>query len=421
MPFALAVLQAADAAAGRRPVDNDAIRMDIETGLANLLFYTDLPRSYAHARRAGAIAQTQGPSEGAIEALRAVGMTALGMRRYEESRQALAEALARAERLDASGVQAVLLPYLGQAEGALGHPEAARASLARAVALAERVGDATLVHNARYFLNSELLKTGHCRDALGPARIEADWALAGVNDTNDYLGPAYALLIYSRALTSCGDATQGLAFIDKALALVPPVATDGERVRFVMERVNALTALGRLGDAGAQIDRAFAMVNEAGGDFRETAGVIRRRYLVAVGKGDEALQDFRGHPPKADADAPPVTQLARRTEEAALLLAAGHRDEARAAATAALTIVDAQADRDLFEEREARLTAVLGQVLLQDGPAAEAVTMLRKSLALHVKVYGPVHSPAMVAVRSALAEAERRAGVGSSARPSTSG
>jgi len=53
--------------------------------------------------------------------------------------------------------------------------------------------------------------------ALGPARIEADWALAGVNDTNDYLGPAYALLIYSRALTSCGDATQGLAFIDKAL------------------------------------------------------------------------------------------------------------------------------------------------------------------------------------------------------------
>ena len=421
MDEALAVLQAADAAAGRRPVDNDAIRMDIETGLANLLFYTDLPRSYAHARRAGAIAQTQGPSEGAIEALRAVGMTALGMRRYEESRQALAEGLARAERLDASGVQAVLLPYLGQAEGALGHPEAARASLARAVALAERVGDATLVHNARYFLNSELLKTGHCRDALGPARIEADWALAGVNDTNDYLGPAYALLIYSRALTRCGDATQGLAFIDKALALVPPVATDGERGRFVMERVNALTALGRLGDAGAQIDRAFAMVNEAGGDFRETAGVIRRRYLVAVGKGDEALQDFRGHPPKDDADAPPVTQLARRTEEAALLLAAGHRDEARAAATAALAIVDVQADRDLFEEREARLTAVLGQALLQEGRAAEAVTMLRKSLALHVKVYGPVHSPAMVAVRSALAEAERRAGVSSSARPSTSG
>jgi len=421
MDESLAVLQAADAAAARRPVDNDAIRMDIETGLANLLFYTDLARSYAHARRAAAIAQTQGPSEGAIEALRAMGMTALGMRRYEESRQALAEGLARAERVNASGAQAILLPYLGKAEGALGHPEAARASLARAVGLAERVGDATLVHNARYFLNSELLKTGHCRDALGPARIEADWALAGVNDTNDYLGPAYALLIYSRALTSCGDATQGLAFIDKALALVPPVATDGERGRFVMERVNALTALGRLADAGAQIDRAFAMVNEAGGDFRETAGVIRRRYLVAVGKGDEALQDFRGHPPKADADAPPVTQLARRTEEAALLLAAGRREEARAAAAAALAIVDAQADRDFFQEREARLTAVLGQALLQEGRAAEAVTMLRKSLDLHVKVYSPVHSPATVAVRSTLAEAERRAKVSSSARPSTSG
>jgi len=162
-------------------------------------------------------------------------------------------------------------------------------------------------------------------------------------------------------------------------------------------------------------------VRQAGECFLETARVIRRRYLVAVGKGDEALQDFRGHPPKADADAPPVTQLARRTEEAALLLAAGHRDEARAAATAALAIVDAQADRDLFEEREARLTAVLGQALLQEGRSAEAVTMLRKSLALHVKVYGPVHGPAMVAVRSALVEAERRAGVSSSARPSTSG
>jgi len=228
-------------------------------------------------------------------------------------------------------------------------------------------------------------------------------------------------LVYSRALISCVDATQGLAFINKALALVPPVATDGERGRFVMERVNALTALGRLGDAGAQIDRAFAMVRQAGECFLETARVIRRRYLVAVGKGDEALQDFRGHPPKADVDAPPVTQLARRTEEAALLLAAGHRDEARAAATAALAIVDAQADRDLFEEREARLTAVLGQALLQEGRSAEAVTMLRKSLALHVKVYGPVHGPAMVAVRSALVEAERRAGVSSSARPSTSG
>lgn len=149
MDEALAVLQAADAAAGRRPVDSDAIRMDIETGLANVLFYTDLPRSYAHARRAGAIAQTQGTSEGSIEALRAVGMTALGMRRYEESRQALAEGLARAERLDASGVQAVLLPYLGQAEGALGHPEAARATLARAVALANYCHDRTKLLESR--------------------------------------------------------------------------------------------------------------------------------------------------------------------------------------------------------------------------------------------------------------------------------
>ena len=96
---------------------------------------------------------------------------------------------------------------------------------------------------------------------------------------------------------------------------------DGERGRFMMERVNALTALGRLGDAGAQIDRAFAMVSQAGGGFLESARVIRRRYLVAVGKGDDALQDFRDHPPKVRSHPAPC----QRRPLVPLALASTHR------------------------------------------------------------------------------------------------
>jgi len=53
------------------------------------------------------------------------------------------------------------------------------------------------------------------------------------------------------------------------------------------------------------------------------------------------------------------------------------------------------------------MTGVRGGALWRKGRAAEALPVLRKSLALHLAQYDPVHSPAVANARRALAEALR--------------
>jgi hypothetical protein len=69
-------------------------------------------------------------------------------------------------------------------------------------------------------------------------------------------------------------------------------------------------------------------------------------------------------------------------------------------------LIDGLPERRFAGDAEARLTAVLGESLLRDGRAAEALPVLQKSLALHLEQYDP-HSPAVADTRRALAKARR--------------
>lgn len=91
------------------------------------------------------------------------------------------------------------------------------------------------------------------------------------------------------------------------------------------------------------------------------------------------------------------------------MLAAGHATAAHTAAAGTLDFVDHLRERRFSGDAEARLNAVLGEALLREGRATEALPVLQKSLALHLEQYDPIHSPAVANARLTLAKAQRRA------------
>jgi len=96
-----------------------------------------------------------------------------------------------------------------------------------------------------------------------------------------------------------------------------------------------------------------------------------------------------------------------KAEEASLLLAAGRDSAARTVAANGLATIQGLPQRGFARDAEARMTGVRGGALWRKGRAAEALPVLRKSLALHLAQYDPVHSPAVANARRALAEALR--------------
>ncbi len=406
---ALAVMLKADAAAGRRATDADPVRMQIDAELARLYIRTDLPKALERARRAAAIARALGPSLEGIDALQILGEVSRTAEQPGEARDALVEALAWSDRFDARGVQGILLAELGKAQERLGQLEAAAATLARAVVLSEQLGDTAVLHNARFELARFQVRNRLLRDFLDTARPEVDWARAQRQFAESRHLPAQVMANYGRALVAYGDAARGLNALDQARALLPPETPASLHGQFIMARASALVALSRLPEAGADIERAAVMMAGRGERIAEEGRVIRRRYLVAAGKAGEALQDFNAHPPPVAAPGTkpnPLLLLPRRIEEATLLLAAGQAGAAHAAAASALALIDGLPERRFAGDAEARLTAVLGESLLHDGRAADALPVLQKSLALQLAQYDP-HSPAVADTRLALAKAQR--------------
>jgi hypothetical protein len=154
------------------------------------------------------------------------------------------------------------------------------------------------------------------------------------------------------------------------------------------------------------------------GDDRlvESLRSIRRRYWVAAGKVEQALQDFSANAPKAGTPTTPYTALRRQAEEATVLLAAGRHSDARTVATDALAAIDRLPERRFARDVEAQMTAVLGQALRQEDRVAEALPVLQKAVALHLAQYDPANSPAIAKIRLALDEAQRFARTQQAAR-----
>jgi len=408
---ALAVLLKADAVAGQRTTDSDRVRMQIDTKLARLYLRTDLAKSLQRGRRAAAIARALGPSPEGIEVLQVLAEVARAADQPDEAHAALVEALAWTDRFDARGVQSVLLSQQGMVQERLGQMEAAATTLVRAVALAERMGDAAVLHEARSGLARFQVKYGLLRDFFETAGPEVEWARAHAQSSETRHLPALVMANYGRALVAYGDAARGLAALDEARAMLPAETAPGLLGQFIAARASALIVLNRLAEAGAEIERAAAMTAGRGARVVEEVRATRRRYLVASGRAQEALQDFEAHPTPAVAPttaANPLALLPRRIEHATLLLAAGQAGAAQAAAEDALDAWGRLPESRFAGDAEAALSAVLGQALLRQGRAADALPVLRKALALHLERYHPTRSPATARVRLALAEAQRR-------------
>ncbi|RZL35488.1 MAG: serine/threonine protein kinase [Rubrivivax sp.] len=405
----LATLLTADAAASARPADDDRVRMLIDTNLAQLYFGADMGKGLARARRAAAIARRLGPSLEGISALSAQGDFERKSGHLEEARKTFVETARWIELQGADGVLSTILASLGNVQDDLGLVEAAGETLGKAAALAERLGEENGLHGARFRLANYQYRNGLLREALATAKTELAWARANGRDQSFRDLPALVMTNYARTLVTYGDAAAGLAAHDEARGLLAPQATAERRGQLLGSRADALVSLGRLAEAGADLDRAEAATGKGGFGVAESVRVVRRRYLVAIGKADEALKNFLDNPPVTVESSSPFVLLRRQPEHAMLLLASGDHDAARTMAAAALATIEALPERRFARHAQARLTAVLGEALLKEDRYAEALPVLQKSLALHLAQYDTVHSPAVAYARLALAKAERLA------------
>lgn len=402
----LVVLLQADAAARGRRHDDDAARMSIDTALANVYVNTDPPQGLARARHAAAIARAKGVSTLGIDALFTLGENARKSGHLAEARAALADAVTWIDVQGTTGELPMVLAALGSVQDELGQIEAAGATLARATTLSERIGGWSL-HATRYKLARFQYDNRLLHEASSTAEPEAAWARSLPRDQQTGDLPAVVMVNYGRTLVAYGDAERGLAALDEARALLPQ-ATNERIGPLLAARAEALVSLGRLDEAGTDVERALSATARAGDRVIDSVRAVRRRYLVAAGRPAEALQDFEAHPQKAGETDTASLRLRRQAEEAELLLACGRPADARGVATDALGALARLPERRFERDAEARLTAVLGQALLSEGRAAEALPVLHASLALHLAQYDPAHSPAVAKVRLAEAESERR-------------
>ncbi|MDY0747688.1 protein kinase [Paucibacter sp. R3-3] len=404
---ALATLLRADEAARGRHDDRDSARMMIDTGLARVYSFTELPKALERARRAAEIARSLGPSQDGIGALAMLAIMARKSGYLEEARQALMDEAAWIDQQGDTGILGDLFGVLGELQSDLGQFALAETTLNRSITLAENTRNPQNLHTARYRLARFQYENRLLNDALKTADPEVQWVhtLGRQHEFGDL--PTLVMFNFGRTLAAYGDAARGLAAIDEARALLPPQQAADRLGMLLAARAEALLELQRPDEAHADLERAVEMTSAAGGPRAEQVRIIRRRYLVAVGKADEALEDFSANPLKAGTPANTLTTLRREAEHATLLLAAGQDDMARTTAERVRAAIERLPERRFALNTEARMSALVGEALLRDGHAAEAAPALQKALAMYVEQYDPVRNPAVTALRRLLAQAQR--------------
>jgi len=406
-----AMLLEMDAVAKKRRNDRDAIRMHIDTVLASNYLNRDLPKSLERARSAAAIARERGPAQDGITVLYTLGEAARASGHLKEARDALVDAVAWTdERLQGASTQLPnTLAVLGEVESQLGQPERAGVVFARALAILERLGDPESLHVCRLKLARFQYENGLWGEARDTGGTDYAWARDLVGKKGVGRVPARVALQYGRSLVAYGDVTRGLAVLDPSLATAAPGAMNWS-AQFWAAHADALLALNRPDEAFIDVERSIATLSPAGDPkIVQAVQATRRRYWVAVGKAEEALQDFLASPPKADETTTPYTVMRRRAEEAFLQLAAGQATAARTTASGTLAAIERLPERRFTRDVEAQMTAVLGQALLRDGLAAEALPVLEQALFVHLAAFDPGH-PAIAKLRVEIAEARRRSG-----------
>jgi serine/threonine-protein kinase len=228
-------------------------------------------------------------------------------------------------------------------------------------------------------------------------------------------GAAHWIKVSTGSLLRAYGRTHGaLALTDDDAALtVSADAASGLDMAVLSGRAQAFTALGRLDEARTLLDRSHTLLRQAGGKLSpDNTARAERRWLVASGRGAQALADYRAAriahslPMIPDANA----SVADLTESAQLELEAGQPLAAEAQATHALEAIAKGGGAAYQRDQEASATLVLGKALLRQQRAAEARPVLERAVTLHRAIYDPEQSPSLADAWRALAACRQTQG-----------
>ena len=395
---AISLLRDAAALLDARHDHTSRARFWVEVMQASLDRRIDPKHGLLASDRALAIARRYPPDAELLLALNVRGDNAQFTGEYEQARQAFAEIVRISEAHPPLGANELALMYgcLGDAQQSLGLYVDAETSMRKGLELARRRADPLILHQSEIQLAQFLFSTGRLRESIATAEPALTWAsgagAAASPGTAHWMkvNGGQFLRVYGRTQDSLA-----LTAGDPALTIGAEAAS-GLDMGLLSDRARALTALGRLNEARVLLDRSHALLQQAGGKLSpDDTARAERRWLVASGRGAQALADYRAAriahnlPMIPDANAS-VVDL---TESARLELEAGQPLAAEAQATHALAAIAKGGGAAYQRDHEANATLVLGKALLRQQRAAEARPVLERAVTLHRAIYDPEQSP----------------------------
>ena len=405
---AISLLKDAAALLDARNDQTSRARFWVEVMQASLDRRIDPKHGMLASERALAIARRHPPDAELLLALQVRGDNAQFTGHYEQARQAFGEIVRISEANPPLGATELALMYgtLGGAQQSLRLYADAEASKRKGLELARRRADPLMLHQSEILLAQLLLVTGRLRESVETADPALTWARS--SDAIASPGVAHWIKVNTAAsLRAYGRTRDALALTDDDPALtVSGEAASGLDMEVLSGRAQAFTALGMLDEARTLLDRSHALLRQSGGRLSpDSTARAERRWLVASGRGVQALADYRAAriarqlPMSPDAD----SSVADLTESAWREFEAGQPLAAEAQAVLALAKIVKGGDVAYQRDQEASATLVLGKALLRQQRTAEASPVLERAVTMHRAIYDPDQSPLLSEAWRALA------------------
>jgi len=398
-------------------------RFEIDMALATLFERTDPAQGLVAVQRATANARSRGVATDLVSALVLQSEIAASSGDGVLSRDGAMEAIRLVEADPRHGANNLSTLYvsLADAQVRLGELAAAETTFRRSISLSDQRNRISpiFLHTAEREYGSFLRRYGKLQQSVEVLKPGYEWARAKPGA----FGVMIPTLIgeYGRSLLAYGRVKPGLAVLNEALAQQSHLE-DSPDVRdpLLQFRAQGLLQLGtsdrwergQLDAVRADLKRAHAYFDSGRQGRNPSLAALDRRFLVAQGHPDQALDAF--HTARSSQKLSPVPDAAAPvgvlTESAWLELQAGHHEVAQAQARQALERISNDPAADYQREHQARATLVLGQALLRDHQAVQALPVLERALALHRTVYDPDQSPSVVEAERSLADVRRALG-----------
>ena len=364
-------------------------RFRIEVMQASLERRTDPRKGVATSERAVALARRHAPDAELLLALQVLADNATFTGDLPRAEAALSEIVAVSEAHPPLGATELALIHAmrSNVRRERGDFAAGEADMRRALAIQRARGaDAVTLHQVEIEALIFLQATGRLRESLDVA--EPAWRWAWSTDAASHRATArWMKLWYGRALIAYGRPADGLAATDDDESMtIDPKLASGLDVAALADRARALTALGRLVEARAVVDRARWLLQRAEGRLAaDKVDVVERAWLVADGRAAAALAAFEAAAGGAS------STLQRQAEAAWLQWEAGHVEPARSQAERVLATLATDGTAAYHREEDVRASLVLGRALSTRQPDA-ARPVLEHALEVARATYDPASS-----------------------------